>query len=359
MEDHDRALLNTIRHPIFALEKSEDGSVRYVLFNAYACNAAQFQERDILGKTAAEVYPGRLGRLAYEHHMRAFETGLSRSYEIHLPIAGGHRRVRTSLDPVLDADGKVIRVFGSSIDITGIAAANELHTNVETWHSELEDFVNLAAHDLRRPMQQIGMIADLLQEDFEDMGDGKLELIEMLKTVATKTTALISDVLSQTQAARAVSDVTEFDLGALTDDILTMLDPMGACDCHTDNAWLSADRTAVLIILRNLIDNALKFAQPEHNDAHSDDRLRIDVSACAAEGEFIQITLRDNGIGFDASTLLFLQGGRFETGSGYGLMGVRRLLRARGGSISAWNDEDAGAVISFTLPGQIHARERR
>ncbi len=353
MEAWERDLLNTIRHPIFALERAEDGRVEYVLFNSYACEVAKIDEGDVLGKTADEIYQGRLGRLAYEHHVRAFETARRRSYEIHLPIAGGHRRIRTSLDPILNADGEAVRVFGSSADITGIAAANELHTNVETWQSELEEFVNLAAHDLRRPMLQISAIADMLQEDFNDMGDGKVELIEMLKVVASKTNELVADVLSQTQAARAVSDVTEFNLRDLSADILTMLDPMGACDCEVENIWLLADRTAVLMIVRNLIDNALKFAQPEYNDAHNDDQLRIQISAASAENKVIEVTLTDNGVGFDASTLLFLQGGRFETGSGYGLMGVRRLLRARGGNISAWNEENAGATICFSLPGVV------
>jgi len=53
----------------------------------------------------------------------------------------------------------------------------------------------MAAHDLRTPMNNVKTMADMLRHDFQDMGDGKLELINMLERVAVKSTNLINDVL--------------------------------------------------------------------------------------------------------------------------------------------------------------------
>ena len=57
--------------------------------------------------------------------------------------------------------------------------------------------------------------------------------------------------------------------------------------------------------------------------------------------------------GFAESAIRFINGGGFRVDSGYGLLGVRRMVQARGGSMSAVNSEDGtGAVIRFSLPGE-------
>jgi signal transduction histidine kinase len=66
------------------------------------------------------------------------------------------------------------------------------------------------------------------------------------------------------------------------------------------------------------------------------------------------VTVRDNGVGFADPALALLDGGKLAPGSGFGLFGIRRLIRARGGTILAETPTNgSGAAITFTLPGRF------
>ena len=69
MDDAARQLLDTIEHAVFVLEPGMDGAPRYVAFNRYASRILGRPAEQLLGMTAAQVYPGRLGQVAFGHHV--------------------------------------------------------------------------------------------------------------------------------------------------------------------------------------------------------------------------------------------------------------------------------------------------
>lgn len=350
-DQHD--LLNLIDHAVFILEPDGDGQPRYSFVNSFARKVIGKAEDQIVGLTAIELYSGRLGRIAFEKHLATLKAATEHSYEILLPLGDMERRVRTVLKPVLDRDGAVLQMIGSSTDISGTQLLNEVRAGVETIHGEMEDFINLAAHDLRAPMRHINMIADMLREDFTDMGDGKLALIDMLEDVGAKAMSLIGDVLAHAQATNATLDVSEFEFAALVDEIMGLLDPMERCEVSISPALIKGDRTATQMILRNLIDNAIKAARAQDFQRDDASDLALIISAADSDGQF-EVSVQDNGIGFDDTSIVFLNGGKLRTDSGFGMLGVRRLIHARGGTLSASNLSDqTGALVSFTLPGSV------
>ena len=349
MTAFDAAVLDFVEHPVFVLQPGDDGLPRYIAFNTFARAILNKPLDAIMGRTAQELYPGRLGRIAFEHHCDALKSGESRVYEIQLPVAVGQKLVRTTLRPELDNDGNVTRIFGSSLDISGQQIFREMQTEVDTMSSEMENFINLAAHDLRAPMRNVKLVAEMLREDFQDMGDGKLELIDLLEDMGEKAMRLIGDVLAHAEAASAIQQTTEFEFGALVQEIMALLDPMGQAAIQFDDAMIAGDRTATQIILRNLIDNAIKNASD--NGAF---KLRLTIRVETAGAKFVKISVQDNGSGFSNPALAFLDNGKARTDSGFGLLGVRRLIHARGGTILVTNrSSTTGAKIQFSLPGTI------
>ncbi|MEM7685159.1 MAG: ATP-binding protein [Paracoccaceae bacterium] len=357
MPDADWHLYDHVAHPVFVLSLDDAGVPRYVWFNKFASNMIGLSAEDVIGKTARELYSGRLGEVAFQHHAEAFRSGMPRSYELSLPIASKHQRICTTLEPYRDASGQVTHFIGSSQDVTGGDIVREIEADLDSMTREMEDFVSLAAHDLRSPITQIHAIADLLREDFEDLGDGKLDLIDLLEDVGAKAMELISDVLSHAQATSTRQQVIDFDLRELCFDILTMLDPLQQCVCQVQETWLSGDRNATQIILRNLIDNALKHARPRGEGsgvAEGSARVELRIEAATGVEGMVNVQIRDSGAGFSGSTLTFLGGGDFKPESGFGLLGIRRLIRSRGGSLTAMNaGTGQGAIVAFSLPGRI------
>lgn len=355
MEQSEFELLDSIGNPVFVLDLDPARWLTYIAWNKAAVERSGFSREHVLGKTALELYPGRLGRAAYEHHKAVAESGIASSYEIALPLFDKERFVKTTLSPLRNAEGKVYRLVGSAIDLSSQRQQQQIQimaaAEVKALTAEMEQFVTMAAHDLRTPMLNVQEIAFMLRDGFEDQGDGKLELIEMLENVSIKATSLISDVLTYARAASVEVRSVAFDFDQLCSNIFTVLDPQEEHHFSSKAVRLDCDDVALQIILRNLIDNAVKHS----GQASANVRVCVDQKS---EG-CLEFSVCDNGRGFHDPSIAFLGGAAFNTESGFGLLGIKRLVNARGGEIYADKPEsNSGAIIRFTFPGKILGKSR-
>jgi len=342
----DFDLLDFIAVPVFVLEWNQSGQMIYAEVNDCWCKAAKQSAFDVIGKTAVEVFANRYGTIAYAHHMKAANTREMHTYDLVLPLGANIRDVRTTLIPRLDAAGEVVQLIGTSVDRTGEVQALDMQADVATASCEIEDFIALAAHDLRAPMRNVGHLTNMLREDFEDRGDGKLEVIDLLEDVVVKATDLITDVLAQAQAGQIRREQTEFEMASLIGDVFAMLDPLRKHKLSTQDHWISTNRTMFQIILRNLLDNAIKHS--------GRDTVELNVGARQDNNGMILITVQDNGVGFKNPAIAFLDGGKLRSDSGFGLFGIRRLIGSENGEIWATNlPDNSGSCIELTMPGAI------
>lgn len=342
----DFSAYDNISQPIFVLVQNLQGQVVYGFLNRFGCDILGLPPEDVVGRPACELFDGRAGDSVLQRQTIAWEEGKAASYDVALPIRDQKYWVRTTLQPVHRPDGSLAYMVGISQDISREQEMQQAQAMASALASEMEDFVSLAAHDLRSPIANVKSLVDMVRDGFVDMGDGKLEMISMIEEISTRALALVSDVLSQAAATRAGSETRTFDLQALCDDILVTLDPANLHVLNVAKARLKTDYVVLQIVLRNLIDNAIK-----HSEAES---IRLDVSIDAVGSERIAITVCDDGAGFADPAVAFLDGGRLTADSGFGLLGVRRLLRVRDGDISARHPASGrGAEIRFELPGEI------
>lgn len=332
--------------PIFVLEANELGQPVYAAINATALDIANRPLSDFLGRRALDVFPLAYGRAAYAHHCAVMQRGVEETYELSLPLDGSVRAIRTTLRPERDAQGQVIRLYGVATDITAERDAQEAKAEFHTLSSEMEEFVAFAAHDLRAPMRNIVLLTEILRQDLGDQSRAHHELLDLMDSIASKSLDLISEVLSHAKTVSTAKHETVFSFPALCQQILDTIDPTKTHTVRTSLSSIKADRSAVQIALRNLIENAVKHGRRT--------ALKIDVSVQAGMPGLLDITLTDNGRGFTDATLKAINGNQFHTDTGYGLFGIKRLITARGGTLIARNlpDGDGGAV-RFSLPGRL------
>lgn len=343
---HSLALLDHVATPVFVLEIDDEGVPRYAAFNRTALDAAGFTLDNILGRTACEVYPGPMGARAYLKHLEVLRTGHQMTYEIALPLASGLRQIRTTLDPVRDLEGRIVQLVGTSVDLTALQGARESQASLHTITQEIEEFVALAAHDLRAPLRNVRLLADMIREGFVDHGDGKLDLLDMIEDVALRSNLLISDILSYARSVDSEPQRETFEFDSLCEALRATLDPAGAHEINWMSRLLTTDRTACHIALRNLLDNAIKHAQTPC--------VALEIGVREISTDWLEFRVRDNGRGFEDPAQAFLETGELKINSGYGLFGVKRMLIARGGMIRAENRSDAqGGEVIFTLPGHL------
>lgn len=346
----DQDLIKFINYfdvPIRVVEVDPRGQPFFCAFNKAALLDAGICHEDIYGRTARDIYPGVIGETAHNRHLKVIETGLPLTFDVNEDTPAGTTWLRITLAPVTNDDGFVVRILCTQVDVTAEKRIQRVESDVESRIREMESYIALAAHDLRTPMVNVRLIAEYLKEDFKDLGDGKLEMIENLETISNKAMVLISDVLAHAQATtRRESRAEIFLLSEVCSDLLTVLDPMGHSMLVSNDVSIAADKIAVRIAVGNLIDNALK-----HNAGES---LKLSVSVTQKSTEFIEIRVEDNGKGFADSAISFLDTGNITSNCGFGLVGVSRLVRERGGDIHAESRNDCtGAVICFSLPGTV------
>lgn len=358
------SLYDHIPHTVFVLIQNKDRVPRFAFINKHALEIACLPAMAIIGKSIQDMLPRPRSDVAYRHHCAAFHTGEAKTYQI---AVAPQKLLQTTLTPVFNDAGIVTHVVGISLDVSDRAAVSELQTHAATLgqnlhhsltpqtdlSSEIEDFVSLAAHDLRTPIVNVGMLANLLRDELAGADESKLELVDALEDISTRTLVLISDVLAHASATSTQADVAEFEFSEMVINVIAMLDPMKHCNFTVTPCKITGDRAATQIILRNLIDNALKHAV-DQSDVE-DLRLTIAAERDDTHG-FFRIHVTDNGRGISPEPIQYLNSGEFKPNTGFGLVGTRRLLHARGGSITATNSETgSGTVISFSLPGTLIA----
>lgn len=212
----------------------------------------------------------------------------------------------------------------------------------------LDSFNRNVSHDLRGPLGGIGGLARLAEEALQ-RGD-TAQVSRLLQPIAHQAEAsgrLVTALLALAQAEDAPLQPRAVSLQALALDVAATLGTPAALSIgplHT----VRGDPDLLRAVLANLIGNALKFST-----GRPDASVRVESRR---DGDRVTLTVRDNGIGFDAAAAnrLFqpferLHDDRYE-GHGVGLSIVRRVVERHGGSVQAEGRPGAGACFSVTLP---------
>jgi PAS domain S-box-containing protein len=259
-----------------------------------------------------------------------------------------------------------------SIANLGLSRAN---ATIRHKSEEVEAFVYIVSHDLRTPLinlqgfsrelqfgcaalrravDAIGMpeetlrgLHTILDEDI----DGTLHYI---RSSATKFERLITALLELSRTGQFTLHSETLDIPAIVAATLESLgQPIGEACADIEVGALpdaTGDATAVGQIFGNLIENAVKYAQPGRTP-------RVEIGGEVAEG-MVRYWVRDNGVGIpeSARARLFQVFQRFHPnmaeGEGIGLASVRRLVERHGGTVWADSAPGVGTSFHFTLPAK-------
>ena len=137
------------------------------------------------------------------------------------------------------------------------------------------------------------------------------------------------------------------DLHELCRGIVTLADPSGRLDIVHPAARVACDATVLAGAIRNLVDNAARYAAA---------RIEIRLSTDPATGRLL-VSVADDGPGVAAGADPIARARSGETradGRGYGLGAIIRLLASRGGELrTAPSRLGGGATFEIVLPGRI------
>lgn len=225
-------------------------------------------------------------------------------------------------------------------------------------NSELEMYAYAASHDLSAPLRKIISFGDLLEGRAKGKLDAaELEFLERMRKAASAALKLVGDMLTLSRVGRDALSLEEVDLGSVLDEVKTVLAP------ELEGARIDAGRLPVLrahatlmhALLMNLLSNACKFRSPMRPLIISIESRRDDA--------FVEITVADNGIGFDQeyAEKIFRPFLRLHTasdyeGSGIGLAICRRVALRYGGTLTAESEPGKGSTFLLRLPAAMLVR---
>jgi signal transduction histidine kinase len=225
---------------------------------------------------------------------------------------------------------------------------------LERANEELAAFSYSVSHDLRAPLRSIDGFSQALLEDCGDtLDDTGKRYLARVRGAAQRMGELIDDLLELSRVTRAELRIAHVDVTALVRSIVgDLAGRHGERPVEVavqDGMAVAADGRLLRVALENLLGNAWKFTA-------SSSSPRVEVVA-QRRGEALEITVRDNGAGFDPSyaSKLFRPFQRLHAatefpGTGIGLATVARIVTRHGGSVRAEGEIDRGAAFSVMLP---------
>lgn len=347
-----KAVISNISSALFI----KDIEGRYILCNAKFAQDLGMDEKDILGKTAYDIFPKEIAAQLVANEP---EIILSKSYvthEVDLAVKGIPKTMRTNKFPLLDEQGNVFAVCGVSTDFTDEKRAHLeqeiLSTQLQRKNQQLLNFAHITSHNLRSPVSNLNSLLWLYKES--QTNEEKALLFEKFEIVIQNLSQTLNELVDalkiqeDTSKKREVLDFEEVFKKVKESMIGKILENEAVVSYNFVKApTIEYPRLYLESILQNLLSNSLKYRS----------MLRTPVihAETFQEGENIILHFKDNGLGIDMvrhKDKLFGLNKTFhrhEEAKGVGLYITKTQVEAMGGSISAISEVNKGTTIIISF----------
>ena len=239
----------------------------------------------------------------------------------------------------------------------------EAHEQLKAHDRMQRDFINIAAHELRTPIQPILGLADSARSKIKPEDTELIQFLDVISRNAKRLHRLTEDILDVTRIeshslilkeeplnlneliAKTIDDVTRNKELLKYNDRDIKLSNTQLSD-STKTVIVQADKGRITQVIYNLLSNAIKFT-------NEGDTISIDIRKDEKE-KFVIITVKDTGQGIDPEIFPRLFS-KFATksfeGTGLGLYISKSIVEAHGGRMWAENNKDGkGATFYFNVP---------
>jgi PAS domain S-box-containing protein len=345
----EKARTETILRETFSGIMVVDGELRIVSMNPGAELITDCRADEVIGKPVGLILgaditsPGSPLAKAREANLKVPPA------ETVVEVRGGVRDVLLGVTPLPAANHGDRRCLLSFADISKLKEVDRLRSSI----------VANVSHELRTPLASIKAYTELLLAEVEG-ADLRLrqEWLRVIEHATDRVTALVDDILS---LARLESQRVELvrepvDIEGLVASVLSLLqiqaDQRGIV-LETKLAGnlpcLMAEHTLMEIVVKNLVDNAIKFSR---------DGGRVQISVWQ-DSKVVKLSVADQGIGIpqDALPQLFTKFFRVASadaaavqGTGLGLALVKQAVAAHGGHIEVKSKLGKGSCFTVSIP---------
>ena len=305
---------------------------------------------------AAFIHPDDLRRLS-ENWAASLATGSLFEVEHRLlHHSGEYRWVLNRALPMFDERTHVRRWMGTLTDVHDAKLAEQ---ELKAASRRKDEFLAMLAHELRNPLAPISNATELLALRPGDERHVR-KSTDVIARQVRHMTELIDDLLDVSRVTRGLVqlEMQAVDVQSVLAGAVEQARPLIESRRHTlalaldpGAAWVQGDRTRLVQILANLLNNAAKYT-PQGGTI----TLALEHVVTAGES-CVRLSVRDTGVGISAELLphvfdLFTQAertpDRAQGGLGLGLALVRSLVQLHGGRVRT-SSAGVGQGSTFTV----------
>ncbi len=358
----ERNLLRTLIDSLPDYVYAKDAEGRFTIANTGVARQLGFaSSNEVIGKSDFDLFPRELAA-----RYRAEEQDILRSgkglYSHEGPTVDAskpekNRWVSTTKVPLRNELGEITGFIGLGHDITERKRVEEAlqksSQELQDRNDELARFTYTASHDLKSPLVTVKAFLGYLEQDTSNQDAEAIKKDrQYIYTAVDKMTRLLDELLDLARVGRKMNPPEEVPLQVVVKDALDMVAgriiQQGVEVVVTNEpVMLCGDRTRLVEVFQNLVDNAIKFMGDQPAP-----RVEIGVEKAGEENVFL---VRDNGIGIDPRYQpkvfgLFEKYDPASKGTGIGLALVKRIVEVHGGKI--WVESAGigkGTTFRFTL----------
>jgi len=353
-----------------------DTEKRYLSLNKRCEDVYGIKKENVLGKKIDDIFPQTINSDFYNGLHQAI-LGNNIHHPKYQSVVTG-RNYETFYIP-LKHDGKVNAVLAIAHDNTDIMEATERlqFSNVELeqknreleWsNNELEQFAYVASHDLQEPLRKIRTYSGILYENMKsETAEGPLLTLQKIMNSAERMSTLIYDLLNFSRLIHPEKTFESIDLNRIIRNVVTDFEltiQQKKAGIHVETLpVIRATALQMNQLFYNLLNNSLKFSKENVAPVITITSSVLDrgeitkFKSLNPELSYVDITVKDNGIGFDQqyAEQIFevfkrLQNKNIYPGSGIGLALCRKILLNHQGDIYAEGRENEGAAFHIILP---------
>lgn len=231
---------------------------------------------------------------------------------------------------------------------------NDAYKELQESHEELDRFIYRSAHNLKAPISRMLGLCNLVK--LESGNPKVLECIAKLENSSEELRWMLSRLVRTLEAKSKEVEPTIIDFNNLVSDALRGFESADllkniSVSLEVDSRiYFQSDRVLLLILLENLISNAINF-QKENTVQH---HLTIEIKK--EEDQYLIIAVKDNGIGVSKDVEpkifnMFFIGSEQSKGSGLGLYEAKIITDKLNGSIhlNRENTTETEFIVTFAL----------
>ena len=274
-------------------------------------------------------------------------------------VAGGNLKSRVTVRSSFFSE--IIQSINATIDALEktLSEEHELEKQVASLGRVKNEFISIAAHQIRTPLTSIMFSSDELDKNSKSLPENERGLIQMIKTSVGKLNDFINFLLAATRHENGATrfNLTSFALNELTEELMETLDAdilkkeLGVTVKLTPDPLpnIYTDREAVKQVIQNLLTNAIRYSKIGGLIT-----IRIEH-----DKKSVTWKIADTGLGISAEDQKhifskFYRGANARAyqaeGNGIGLYIAKTIIENHGGRIGFFSKEGAGTTFWFNLP---------